>query len=191
MKKILLSLMLMIFVMTAGAQFGVNAGLNISTLTGSGISSGKSKAGLHIGAFYQHHVVSGVAVQVEAAYSGEGVSYSSGSYSKDLLNYLNLAALFKYNFEKGFNVATGPQYGTLLSTKRKLRSSGSLDIKSILRKNNFSWAFNVGYDLPTDVGFYIRYNLGFSNIQKDVQGGELKTSTIQIGVRYNITKKSK
>lgn len=186
MKKILFSLLLTTFVLAARAQFGVNAGLNISTLTGSGISNGKSKTGFHIGAFYQQHPSSSnISIQVEAAYSSEGVKYSSVN-TKDNLDYLNLAVLFRYNFKEGFSLSTGPQNGFLLSAKSKT-NNGSADMKSILKSNNFGWALAAGYDLPVGVGFYARYNLGFSNILKDVQGGDWKARTIQLGARYNFT----
>lgn len=184
MKKILLSLLLTTFVIAAQAQFGVNAGLNISSLNGSALGNANSKTGFHIGAFYQQHPASkNISVQAEVAYSAEGAKFSSGN-TKDLFDYLNLAALFRYNFEGGFNLATGPQYGFLLSAKSK-NSSGTQDLKGIIKNNNFSWAFSAGYDLPMNVGFYARYNLGLSNIIKDVQGGDVKMSTFQLGVRYN------
>lgn len=185
MKKILFFLLLAGFSISVQAQFGVNAGLNVSTLSGNAISNEKSKPGLHIGAFYQHALDKGIAVQAEAFYSGEGVKYSSGNL-KDLLNYLNLAAMFRYNFNGDFNLSTGPQYGILLSAKRK-SNGGSSDLKQILKSNNFSWAFAAGYDLPLGVGFYARYQLGLSNIQKDAQAGDLKSGTFQLGIRYSFS----
>ncbi len=188
MKKILFSLLLSTsLVIAAHAQFGVNAGLNISRFHGDDIHDNfKSKVGFHFGAFYQIPVSNGISVQPEVAYSAEGAKVSgdgsSGSYN---LGSLNLAALFRYNFQGGFNLATGPQYGILLSAKEK-EDGDSYDAKDSFKGGNFAWAFTAGYDLPTGLGFYARYNLGLANIV-DESDVDVKSSTIQIGLRYNIS----
>ncbi|MBS1920587.1 MAG: PorT family protein [Bacteroidetes bacterium] len=175
-----------IFIIRVHAQFGVNGGLNISNVRGDVVQNSKSKPGLHLGVFYKIPLPAGIAIQVEAAYSGEGAkTVITGSQWKYNFDYLNLAALFRYDFEGGFNVATGFQYGILLSAK--LKSTGNtVDYKNGVRNVNYSWAFAAGYDLPLGVGFYGRYNLGMSDIAKDSQGGSMKASTFQVGVRYNI-----
>ncbi|MCC7402657.1 MAG: PorT family protein [Chitinophagaceae bacterium] len=185
MKKIFFSLLLStVFVIAAQAQFGVNAGLNISNLHGNDLSDAKSKIGPHFGVFYNIPVSNGISVQTEASYSGEGAKANSGD-GKFLIDYLNLAALFRYNFEGGFNLATGPQYGFLLSAKSKYGGQ-TYDMKDNIKGGNFCWAFGAGYDLPMGFGFYGRYNLGLSNIEKNGEGGSVKTNCFQFGVRYTI-----
>jgi hypothetical protein len=181
MKKILFFLLLSGSVIAVQAQFGVNAGLNISTLSGSDVSDAKSKAGVHFGAFYKIPVSNGIAVQTEASYSMEGAKEGSSDYKLEL-GMLNLAALFRYNFQGGFNLATGPQYGFILSAKAKGGGS-SADVKDQMKSGNFCWAFAAGYDLPMGLGFYGRYNLGLAKIAKD--GSDVKSSSFQLGVRYN------
>ncbi|OQY94281.1 MAG: hypothetical protein B6D37_08490 [Sphingobacteriales bacterium UTBCD1] len=189
MKKILFSLSLFtaLFI-TAQAQFGVNAGLNIANLHGSDINNVKSKIGPHFGVFYNIPVSkNGISVQTDASYSSEGAKVSSGD-GKHLLSYLNLSTLFCYNFIGGFNLATGPQYGILLSAKSKY-SGQTIDMKDQTKGGNFCWAFAAGYDLPMGVGFYGRYNLGISNIEKYNEGGSVKTGSFQIGARLTIKTK--
>lgn len=194
MKRILFSLLLTSFVIAAQAQFGVHAGINVSSLRGEDMSGFKSKLGAHFGVSYQIPVSNGIAVQTEATYSSEGAKYTGGGDGdydvKYNFNYLNLAALFRYNFEGGFNLATGPQYGFI--TSAKLKSEGeSMDFKDELKSGNFSWAFAAGYDLPMGFGLYARYNLGLSSIEKESEGEHVKASTFQFGVRYSIKTGSK
>lgn len=188
MKKILFLLMVSSFVIAAKAQFGFNAGINISSMHGSDVdNSFKSKIGFHAGAFYNIAVANSISVQTEASYSGEGAKVDAdGESGKYELGYLNIAALFRYNFQGGFNLGTGPQYGFLLSAKAK-GSGQTVDIKDQMKSGNFSWAFAAGYDLPMGVGFYGRYNLGLSKIV-DETGVDVKASSFQIGVRYTINK---
>lgn len=186
MKKLLSLLFVTAFVIAANAQFGINAGLNLSTLHGNDVTDAKAKTGFHFGALYQIPVSKGITVQTEAAYSAEGCKFEeSGESAKFNFDYLNLAALFRYNFDGGFNLATGPQYGFLLSAKLKADGE-SEDFKDELKSGNFSWAFAAGYDLPMGFGFYARYNLGLAGIEKESGGDHVKASTFQFGVRYNL-----
>ncbi|MCC7402659.1 MAG: PorT family protein [Chitinophagaceae bacterium] len=187
MRKIIFYIQFSLFFLGAAhAQFGVNGGLNISNMRGSEIQNNKSKAGLHIGMFYQVPLSGNFSLQPEVAYSGEGTKISyNGGVQKYNLNFMNLSLLFRYNFEGDFNLATGLQYGALLSAKLKT-GSNSTDLKNLIRNANYSWVITAGYELPSGFGFYGRYNLGISDIEKDSQRGSLKASTFQLGVRYTI-----
>lgn len=182
MKKLLSLLFATTFIIAANAQFGINGGLNISTIHGGDVTGTKSKTGFHFGALYQIQVSNGIAVQTEASYSAEG--YKNDAEAKMLMNFLNIAALFRYNFEGGFNLATGPQYGFLMSAKGK-ENGESEDYKDAFKSGNFCWDFVAGYDLPIGLGLYARYNLGLSSVVKE-SGVDAKLSTFQFGVRYNI-----
>lgn len=187
MRKIIFSILFSIlYTAIVHAQFGVNGGLNISNMRGSEIQNNKSKAGFHIGMFYQVPLSGSFALQPEVSYSGEGARTSyNGSDQKYNLNFMNLSLLFRYNFEGSFNLATGLQYGVLLSAK--LKSGGNTsDLKNLIRNTNYSWVITAGYELPSGLGFYGRYNLGISDIEKDSQRGSLKASTFQLGVRYTL-----
>jgi hypothetical protein len=184
MKKLVLLAAITFFMFAANAQFGIHAGLNVSSYSGKDATDTKSKAGFHFGVSYQIPVSNGITIQTEATYSGEGATYKDVSDDKDHINFLNLAALFRYNFNGGFNLATGPQYGFVLSAKEKYDGNTD-DFKDQLKTGNFCWAFAAGYDLPMGFGVYARYNLGLSTIASD-QNFDVKQSTFQFGVRYTI-----
>ncbi|MCZ2459920.1 MAG: PorT family protein [Chitinophagales bacterium] len=188
MRKVVFSaLWLSLFAVAAHGQLGVNGGLNISSMRGSEIQNSKSKASMHLGVFYQVPLFGDFALQPEASYSGEGSKSGTGSSDKIYkLNYLNFCLLFRYNFEKGISLATGPQFGSLLNAKLKF-GNNTTDLKNEIRKANNSWAITAAYDLLSGLGFYGRYNIGISDIEKDSQRGSLKASTFQLGVRYTLS----
>jgi hypothetical protein len=182
MKKLLFIALLSTIVVAAQAQFGLKGGLNISTATGSDATDSKSKAGFYFGVFYNIPIGNSVSLQTEAVYSAEGAKFDdAGDELKFLLNYINLSALFRYNFQGGFFLGTGPQLGIRTSAKAK-ELGVTVDIKDQIKSTDFAWAFATGYDLPMGLGFYARYNLGLAKIAED--GSDIKTSCFQLGLRY-------
>ena len=189
MKKLILSLAIVaLAVTTTNAQvtFGVKAGLNLATWTGSDASStnfpGKAmKAGLNVGGVVNIPVSSNFSVQPEVVYSMEGMKLTGGSYD---LSYINIPVLAKYNFSKGFFAATGPQIGFLTSAKAKPTSGPSTDIKSLLQSTDFAWAVGLGYLTSANVGFDARYNFGIGTIDKGSPKSKFTNSVIQINVFY-------
>lgn len=193
MKKLLLSLSLVaIAFISANAQvtFGVKAGLNLSTWTGSDASStnfpGKAmKAGLNIGAQVAIPVSSNFSVQPEAVYSMQGVKVTGGTYE---LDYINIPVLAMYRFHgSNFSAGTGPQIGFLTTAKAKPSGGTSTDIKDQLQSTDFAWAFNFAYMTNMGLGFNARYNLGLSTIDKGTGGtkDKVNNSVIQLGAFWN------
>src|SRR6185295_9894263 len=185
---------LVVLVLTAGAfftasaqvQFGVKAGANFATLTGSGVEGAKTKAGFHGGAFAHIPVVNSFFLQPELLYSGPGASGTSDGINFTVnQNYLNVPVLFKYRHSSGLFAETGPQIGFLLSANVKAGGM-SQDVKSSYKSTDFSWAFGVGYKLSSlPAGIDARYNLGLTNIAaQDASGYAVKNSVFQIGVFY-------
>ncbi|MFI5123999.1 MAG: porin family protein [Chitinophagales bacterium] len=187
MKKLYLLLLAGFSLAAADAQiqFGVKAGANFATLTGSDASGAKMKVGFQGGALVAIPLFNEFSLQPELMYSGEGAKYSANGVSGTLnSNYLNVPVLFKYNNASGFFAETGPQIGFLLSAKSKIDGQ-SYDAKSSYKSTDFSWAFGLGYLLrDMNIGFDARYNLGLANVEANSNNGTLKNSVIQVGVFY-------
>ncbi len=189
MKKLFLLLVSGAFLTAANAQiqFGVKAGANFATLTGSDIQDAKMKVGIHGGAFVALPVGSMFSVQPEVLYSGQGAKADADGTTVSLnLNYINVPVLFKYNNPCGFFAETGPQLGFLMSAKYKA-GSNSQDAKSAYKSTDFAWAIGAGYLIKSvNVGIDARYNLGLSSIAKDVDGQKVdaKSGVFQFGVFY-------
>lgn len=174
---------------TAQIQFGVKAGANFSTLTGSDVSGASTKVGFQGGVLVAVPVAAGFCVQPEVNYSMQGAKGSSSGESFTLSqNYLNVPVLFKYKHESGLFAETGPQIGFLMSAKVSAGGSNA-DVKSDYKSTDFGWAFGVGYLVKSvNAGIDARYNLGLTNLEANSgntgSNGSVKSSVIQVGIFY-------
>ncbi|MGE5106442.1 MAG: porin family protein [Sphingobacteriales bacterium] len=180
MKKVILSVLLVAAIAIANAQqvqFGIKAGVNVASWTGSDADNSKSKIGFNAGALVNIPVSGGFSVQPELMYSGQGAK-EEGTDSKANLDYLNIPVMAKYTFTGGFFAETGPQIGFLLSAK-----VDGVDLKDQFKSTDFAWGLGVGYQSSVGIGGGVRYNYGFSKLDKD---GQLKAynGVFQVGIHY-------
>lgn len=169
-------------------QFGVKAGANFSSLSGSDVQDAKSLVGLNAGVFAKLPVAHSISIQPELLYSGQGAKFDNGTFTETQhVNYFNIPVLLKYQNFTGFFLETGPQIGFLLSANDKI-SGTSTDDKAYFKSSDFSWVFGVGYKVPTTrLSIDARYALGISNIEdtdKTGNTGKIRNGQFQIGLMY-------
>jgi hypothetical protein len=189
MKKVCLIIIVSLNAMAASAQiqFGVKAGLNLSTLNYSGPDAGSPayKTSFNAGVFSSIPLFTSCYLQPEIMYSGQGFEETILDQPTQFeTGYLNIPVLFKYQHESGLFAETGPQVGFLLSAKNTV-AGFSEDVKSHYESTDFSWALGLGYKF-TGIGLGIdaRYNLGLTNIAKGSQDATYKNSVFQLGLFY-------
>jgi hypothetical protein len=171
----------------AQIQFGVKAGANFSTLTGSDANGVKTKVGFQGGVLAGIPLAGSFSLQPEVNYSMQGAKATEVGMDYTLAqNYLNVPVLFKYKHESGFFAETGPQIGFLMSAK--VTGDGTnVNVKSDYKSTDFSWAFGVGYLVKSiNAGIDARYNLGLTNNEagSSSSNGTVKNSVFQVGVFY-------
>src|SRR5512135_3364883 len=131
MKKLVLLALTAASFASANAQvnFGIKAGANFATLTGSGVSNVSTLTDFHGGGFAHIPLFNTFYLQPEIMYSGEGAKTTESGMDFTLnQGYLNVPVLFQYRHSSGFLAETGPQIGFLLSAK--VKSGGqSEDVK--------------------------------------------------------------
>ena len=174
------------FTASAQVQFGVKAGANFATLTGPGSEGSTTKVDFHGGGFANIPLANSFFLQPELVYSRQGAKATSDGFVFNVnQSYLNIPVLTKYQHSSGLYGETGPQLGFLLAANVKGDGS-SQDVKSSYKSTDFSWAFGLGYMIPSiSAGIDARYNLGLSNIAAEqVNGYSVKNSVFQIGVFY-------
>jgi opacity protein-like surface antigen len=111
--------------------------------------------------------------------------------SKTKLNYINLPVLAKYYVVDKLAVIAGPQVGFLMSAKETFESE-SLDAKDFYKTISLSFNIGASYDLTDNIFIDARYNLGLSNIAKEITDEEfdetitpkIKNNVIQLAVGY-------
>jgi hypothetical protein len=190
-KTLFLSVLTLIaFTIQAQIKFGVKAGANFSTFSGSDAKfeniSPKYKVGFAGGGLVNIQLSEMFSLQPELLYSMEGATYKAeGEKVNFKTDYINVPVMAQYNNPSGFYAETGPQVGFL--TSAKLSADGnSMDIKDGFKKINFSWGIGAGYKLSNGLGIGARYNLGLMSIA-DADEGEsanIKVGGFHIGLSY-------
>jgi hypothetical protein len=170
-------------------SLGIKAGVNISNMkvSGQGISVISSSLTRFVGGIYGEYKFSNMlGIQPELIYNGLGAK-SSGT--KDQFAYLSIPVLFKYSIPNiGLALYAGPQISLLLSAKEKIDSiSTSADIKNQMKNSEISGVIGVDYTFNSGVSISARYQLGFSNVVKDIPSGySMKNNAFGITVGYKI-----
>ena len=194
MKKIILSaIAVLAFGLTnaQGVKFGAKAGLNVTTITG-GEFSASSKVGFHVGGLVEFKLTDKFAVQPELLFSTKGAkSDFFGFTSEENLSYIDLPIMVKYFVMEGLSIEAGPQVSFLMSAKAKV-DGVSFDSKPLYNSTDFGFNIGAGYELTSGLFFQARYNLGLSDISKEIPVDPLdpqlnykeKNNGFQVSVGY-------
>lgn len=182
----------------SAVAFGIKAGINVANQTykSQGLTiSPSSLLGVTGGLFATIPVGDGgFGIQPELLYSmmGSKFDFTNGGTtvsSQEELGYLSIPVLAKMSFGKpGFGVYLGPQVGILMSAKSKSGST-STDSKSDYKSSDVSAVVGLEYALDMGVNFSARYQIGLSNIAKDVTNGtSVKNNALSITIGYSFLK---
>jgi len=167
MKKVTLvtAVLSLVFMMHAKAQdfqFGVKAGLNISSLGGAADVGYGSKPGFHLGAVAEIPFSDAFLLQPEVLLSLQGSGDGLTGLSNDFnLFYLNIPLAVKYNVWDELYIEAGPQLGAMIGNNLDdfNLESNAIDIGLIV---------GAGYRLNDNFYFQLRFNAGFINAIEDV-----------------------
>ncbi len=157
-------------------QFGIKGGANMSILSASINSESQFRFGLSAGFFFKAPIGKNAFFRPEIFYSSQGqkdkYTYNTGvdaGETTTTLNYLNIPLLLE--FGKTITVQTGMQVGVLLSAREKGRITTQTvndDLKKFMNKVDLSFVIGIGANVARQVNMGARYNLGVSDIFKDV-----------------------
>jgi Outer membrane protein beta-barrel domain len=171
-------------------QFGIKAGANFSTVSGSAVQDASTLAGFNGGVYFKLPITGHLAFQPELLYSGQGFEDNSGGFtSTQHFNYFNIPLLLKYTHFSGFFVEVGPQIGVLTSASAK-GDGISVDDKSYYHSADISGVVGVGFKIPTTpLSIDARYNFGLSNIENNSGTGgtgSVRNGSFQIGLMLKL-----
>lgn len=195
-------------------RLGIKAGATLSSFSGGDVSDAKYKFGFNGGLTANFGINDRLSFQPELLYSmkgvrGEdsgttsmgGVVYSSSEKVNITLHYIDVPLLLKLNSNQLF-FEVGPQLGFLAGQKTTdegtvtYTSGGSTTTQKFsesststdgLRKVDIGYVLGVGYQISEDVSLGLRYNGGFTSLDKD---GDAKAhnSAFQLQVGYLFAK---
>jgi Outer membrane protein beta-barrel domain len=196
-KNLVLTLTLALaFAITSGAQpqlgAGVKGGINFSTQVTTGSGEGvavRQLIGFNGGVYGNLFVTDMFGLQAELVVCTRGSDWDDPSYNvKDLLTYLDLPLLFKFQPIKYANVHIGPQFGYLLAAKQEDKDDGDLtDIKEWYNPLDVGLAFGAEANLPFRINVSVRYVLGLVSATNDVEYIEpWRNNCLQLSVGFRI-----
>lgn len=172
MKKVILTIAAVFAFGAASAQemkFGVKAGLNNSNYTGDAETDAATS--FYVGGLVDFTVSEKFHVQPELLYSVEGGD-------NDSMTFLRLPIMAKFYIMEGLNLQAGPELAFKIAAENDLTDEFS---KSL----DYGLGIGAGYELTSGLFFDARYNLGLANISDvDVDGAEIGTASIQVGLGY-------
>ncbi len=168
-------------------QFGVRAGMNISSLSGEGNDDLDSRIGYHVGAVMDWNVAENLYVQPGLFFTTRGAKKEDWKMNA---NYLQIPVSVAYRFPVSDNlkidVNAGPYFAMGIGGKYKF---GGEDLGDVFGDKGDCKRFDAG--LRVGAGVHIQkfsvgliYDLGLTNIAKG-EGGKTKNGAFQISVGYN------
>lgn len=198
MKKLFLGAAIAMSSLTFAQQFGIKAGLNVSSLSSEeGLENQKSKIGFNAGLFMNAPIAANFSIQPELIYTQYGDKYNANvlgnnySFTRNL-DYIALPVMFQYNATPSFYLEAGPEFGLLVSAKNKLTNQDTNNVidesrnyKDDLNSFNFGLGLGAGYYFTPNIGLTARYVAGFTDIAKDrPTGSSVKNNAFQVGLAY-------
>jgi hypothetical protein len=202
MQKVLLSLGLLASVsFAAQAQsisYGVKAGASLTSYTGKNTGDLKNVVGFHGGLVANFAVNDAFSIQPELLYSMKGAKSEEtiGGYTDKVtsrLHYIDVPVLARVN-AGGLFFELGPQIGFLVAAKSKEEISGGVgsgtynyNVKDQVKSVDFGYAAGLGYQISNGPGIGLRYNGGFSDLDKNSRSGSSSSthnSAFQLYVSY-------
>jgi hypothetical protein len=178
-KKSLMALgVSMLFAATLTAQpqlgAGVKGGINLATQSTTGAGENvavRQLLGFNAGVYANVFVLDFLAVQPELMVSRRGSDWDDPYYNvKDLLTYIDLPLLVKFQPIEYANIHIGPQFGYLLTAKQEDKDDGDIiDIKEWYNAMDLGLVVGAEANLPFRINFTIRYVIGLISATNDVE----------------------
>lgn len=161
---------------TAQPDFGagVKGGLTMATQSTTGAGENvavRQLIGYNAGVYGNVFITDFLGIQAELQVVSRGSDWDDPFYNvKDLLTYIDLPILVKFQPIKYANIHVGPQIGYLLAAKHEDNDDGELtDIMELYHPLDLGLAFGAEANLPFRINFTVRYVLGLVSATNDVE----------------------
>jgi len=185
MKKIILTAVFAVGVLlSANAQkieYGVKAGLNLSTLVGDGGDGFDSRTSFHIGGILNYEISEKFAIQPELFYSAQGADFNDefldGATFR--LDYINIPILADYTFAEGFSAQFGPQIGFNINSE--VEFDGDTEDVDDFETVDIGVVGGLQYTLEQGIFFQARYSIGLNDVAEDA---DAKNGVLGLSVGY-------
>ena len=155
-------------------DLGIKLGSNFASISHAKEGS-STRTGIQAGFFAGIKFNDKVGISLDVLYSQQGADFDAGAFD---LTYVNLPFVVKYYLVGGLNLQVGPQFGILVDDNVKELYTEVVQAQS----SDVSGIIGLGYDLPFGLRVDGRYNIGFTEVLKDLSG---KNSVVTLAVGFS------
>jgi hypothetical protein len=172
--------------------YGIKAGINYagqSTTNKLAEYNLTHIVGINGGGYCNYFLLRQFAVQAELMVSGKG-SHWKDTYDdeKDIVTYIDLPILVKYQPAKFVNIHAGPQIGLRLNATQKDMETGTkMNINEYYQTFDYGFVCGVEANLPNNLNLTLRYIFGLFSATTDVMYVDpWKNNLVQLSLGYRI-----
>ncbi len=172
--------------------YGVKAGINYagqSTPNKDAITVQSNIIGINAGGYCNYFLNRQFAVQAELLASGKG-SHWKDPYDdeKDLITYIDLPVMLRYQPARFINIHTGPQIGYRVNAAQKdLKTGIKMNINEYYQTFDYAFVIGAEANLPNNINLTLRYARGlFSATTNVMYVDQWKNNFFQLSVGYRI-----
>jgi hypothetical protein len=156
-----------------GFGYGIKAGVNISSQSTTSTDANYDLRNIirfNAGGYCNYFINRILAVQPELVVSGKGVHWEDFyDEMKDILTYVDIPVLVRYQPVKVINFHAGPQAGIRVRAMQKDLDTGvKTKINEYYKTFDFGFVFGVEANLPNRINLTVRYVLGISSATTDL-----------------------
>ena len=196
MKKLFLGAAIAMSSLTFAQQFGIKAGMNVSSISNDGWDDSKAKVGFYGGLFMNAPLAESFSIQPEILYNNLGSkterTVAGTKYSSTLnLDYIAVPVMFQYNATPEFYLEAGPEFGFLVNASSKATAGNNSNTTNIdtdsFNKFNMGIGLGAGFNITNKFGINARYVAGLNDItDNDKWGSDAsnKNNNFQVGLAY-------
>ena len=196
MKKLFLGAAIAMSSLTFAQQFGIKAGMNVSSISNDGWDDSKAKVGFYGGLFMNAPLAESFSIQPEILYNNLGskteTTVAGTKYSSTLnLDYIAVPVMFQYNATPEFYLEAGPEFGFLVNASSKATAGNNSNTTNIdtdsFNKFNMGIGLGAGFNITNKLGINARYVAGLNDVtDNDKWGSDAsnKNNNFQVGLAY-------
>ena len=172
---------------SAQAQFGATAGLNMSNITGEGESIGM-KMGMHVGVSASIPFSDAMSLKTGALYSIKGAADSEDGMDLTMsLSYIEIPLNLSFAVSDQMSLMAGPYVGILMGANMKVEYDGETLFESTdtdgLATMDIGINVGAGFAVSDAISINAGYQMGLTGIGED--DSDTNNSNIHIGMTYS------
>lgn len=172
--------------------YGVKAGVNISSQSTPNEDADYDIRNIiryNAGGYCNYFIYNFLAVQPELILSGKGVHWKDHyDDMKDILTYIDVPLMVRYQPVKFLNVQAGPQIGFRLKAMQKDMETGvKTKINDYYNFIDYGLAVGIEGNLPNRINLTVRYVFGLSSATNDLEYVDpWYNNFLQLSVGYRV-----